>query len=136
MPLWVGGPGSPSNTMSLGPRPTSVTSGILVHETVWPQYTRVTDDRGQSDRQTTSHVNSRTLHCNGRLIKITTHVLYKGHLTFLHFGTAINPDCGRPLLYLLYGNTENLMCVGNGTENHATDVGRSLYLASTVYSSA
>jgi len=34
---------SPSNTVSLGPRPTSVPSGILIHPTVWPQYTKVTD---------------------------------------------------------------------------------------------
>ena len=40
---------------------------LRIHETVWPQYTRVTDDRRQTDRQTTSHDNSRTLHCNGRL---------------------------------------------------------------------
>jgi len=31
MPLFVGGAGSPSNTMSPGPRPTSVPSGILIH---------------------------------------------------------------------------------------------------------
>jgi len=64
----VGGAGSPSNTMLLGPRPTSVPSGILIYETVWPQYTRVTDDR-----ETTSHDSSRTLHCNGRL-KIASHL--------------------------------------------------------------
>jgi len=48
-----GGAGSPSNTMWPGPRPTSVPSGILIHPTVWPQYTNVTDrtDR-QTDRQT------------------------------------------------------------------------------------
>jgi len=63
VPLWVGGAGSPSHTVSLGPRPTSVASGILIHETVWPQYMHVTDNR-----QTTSHDNSRTLHCNGRCI--------------------------------------------------------------------
>jgi len=34
---------TPSNTMSLGPRPTSIPSGIVIHPTVWPQYTRVTD---------------------------------------------------------------------------------------------
>ena len=73
MPLWVGGAGSSSNTMSFGPRPTSVPSGILVHAAVWPQYTRVTDDRRQTDRQTTSHDNSRTLHCNGRL-KMSQHL--------------------------------------------------------------
>ena len=31
------------------PRPTSVPSGILIHETVWPQYMRVTDDRQTDD---------------------------------------------------------------------------------------
>ena len=31
------------NTMWSGPRPTSVPSGILIHPTVWPQYTNVTD---------------------------------------------------------------------------------------------
>jgi len=31
------------NTMWPGPRPTSVPSGILIHPTVWPQYTNVTD---------------------------------------------------------------------------------------------
>jgi len=69
VPLWVGGAGFPYNIMSLGPRPTSVPSGILIHETVWPQCTRVTDDRQQTtdDRQTTYHDNSGTLHCNGRL---------------------------------------------------------------------
>ena len=35
--------GSPSNTISPGPRPTSVPSGILIHSTVWPQYINVTD---------------------------------------------------------------------------------------------
>jgi len=32
-----GGAGSPSNTMSPEPRPTSVPSGILIHAAVWPQ---------------------------------------------------------------------------------------------------
>jgi len=36
-------PWYPSNTMWPGPRPTSVPSGILIHPTVWPQYTKVTD---------------------------------------------------------------------------------------------
>jgi len=34
-----GGAGSRSNTMWLGPRPTSVPSGILIHPAVWPQWT-------------------------------------------------------------------------------------------------
>ena len=37
------GSGSPSNTMSPGPRPTSISSSILIHPTVWPQYVKVTD---------------------------------------------------------------------------------------------
>jgi len=46
-----GGVGSPSNTMSPGQRPTSVPNGILIHPTVWPQYTDVTDRQpGQTDR--------------------------------------------------------------------------------------
>ena len=46
MPLSVGGgAGWP------GPRPTSVPSGILIHPTVWPQYTTTsqTDRSGQTD---------------------------------------------------------------------------------------
>jgi len=34
---FLGGAGSPSNTKSPGPRPTSIPSGILVHPAVWPQ---------------------------------------------------------------------------------------------------
>jgi len=37
----LGGAGSPSNTISPGPRPTSVPSGILNNPTVWPQQTWV-----------------------------------------------------------------------------------------------
>jgi len=37
------GAGSPSNTMWPASRPISVPSGILIHPTVWPQYTDVTD---------------------------------------------------------------------------------------------
>ena len=43
------GAGSSSNTMSHGPRPTSMASLILIRQTVWPQHTIVTD--GQT-RQT------------------------------------------------------------------------------------
>jgi len=34
-----GGVGSPSNTVSPGPRPTPVPSGMLIHPAVWPQQT-------------------------------------------------------------------------------------------------
>jgi len=49
-PFLVGGAGTPSNIMWPGPRPISVPSGILIHPTVWPQYTNVTDRH--TDRQT------------------------------------------------------------------------------------
>jgi len=48
-PCGGGGAGSPSKTMWPGPRPTTVINGILIHPTVWPQYTKVTDRTGQSD---------------------------------------------------------------------------------------
>ena len=44
-----GGELGPHLTMWPGPRPNSVPSGILIHLTVWPQYTNVTD---RTDRQT------------------------------------------------------------------------------------
>ena len=48
--LFLGrGAGSPSNTMWPGLRPTCMPSFILIHPTVWPQYTDVTD---RQDRTT------------------------------------------------------------------------------------
>jgi len=46
-PLWGGESGSqfPSNTVWPGPRLTCMPSFILIHPTVWPQYTNVTDRR-------------------------------------------------------------------------------------------
>jgi len=49
-----GGAGPPSNTMWPEPMPTSVPSFILVHPTVWPQYTNITDRQTaqtEQDRQ-------------------------------------------------------------------------------------
>ena len=45
---WGEEAGSPSSTAWPGRRPTSIPSGILIHLTVWPQYTNVTD---RTDRQ-------------------------------------------------------------------------------------
>ena len=42
-PFWNGGARSPSNTMWHGARPISVSSFILIHPTVLPQYANVTD---------------------------------------------------------------------------------------------
>jgi len=39
VPLFVGGAGSPCNTVSPEPRSTSIQSGILIHTAVWPQQT-------------------------------------------------------------------------------------------------
>jgi len=36
-PIWGGGAGSPSNTKSPGPRPSSIPSDILIHAAIWPQ---------------------------------------------------------------------------------------------------
>jgi len=47
-----GGAGCPSNTMWPGPRPTCMSSFILIRETVWPQYTNVTDRQTGQERQT------------------------------------------------------------------------------------
>jgi len=47
VPLLAGG----ANTMWPGPRPTSVSSLILIHATVWPQYTNVTDTQDRRERQ-------------------------------------------------------------------------------------
>ena len=57
----LGGAGSTSNTMSPGPTSTSLPSGILIHlsmpsfilihPTVWPQYTNVTDRTDRQNRQ-------------------------------------------------------------------------------------
>jgi len=52
--LGAGGAKSPSNIIWPGPRPACMPSFVLIHPTVWPQYTNVTDrQRGQTrqDRQ-------------------------------------------------------------------------------------
>jgi len=60
--------------MPPGPRPTSVQSGILIHPTIWPQYTNVTDR--QTDRQTGQRSRSigRDVTCNGRPKKSLVYV--------------------------------------------------------------
>jgi len=42
--------------LSPGPSPTSVPSGILIHQTVWPQYTNVTDRANRQDRQRSDRI--------------------------------------------------------------------------------
>jgi len=57
-PLGGGGAGSPPNTMWPGQRPTCMPSFILIHPTVWPQYTNVTDKTRQTERPTERTDNS------------------------------------------------------------------------------
>jgi len=49
VPLSVGLAGYPSNTVWPGTRPTGVPSDILIHLTVWPQYTNVTNRQDMAD---------------------------------------------------------------------------------------
>jgi len=42
--------GSPSNRMWPEPMPISIPSGMLIHPTVWPQYTNTTDRQTGQDR--------------------------------------------------------------------------------------
>jgi len=53
-PFRGGGAGSPPNTMWPGPRPTCTPSFMLIHPTVWPQYTNSlqTDRHDRTDRTT------------------------------------------------------------------------------------
>ena len=43
VPLLGRGAGSPTKTLWLGLRPTSMPSFILIYPTVWPQYSNITD---------------------------------------------------------------------------------------------
>ena len=49
-PFGARGAGSPSNTVWPAPRPTCMPSFILIHPTVWPQCTNVTDRTDRQDR--------------------------------------------------------------------------------------
>jgi len=49
VPLSMGELCPPSSTMWPGLRPTNVSSGILIHPTVWLQYTNVTDSTTGQD---------------------------------------------------------------------------------------
>ena len=68
---FCGGLGSQPTQYGLGPRPTSVPSGILIRPTVWPQYANVTNRQDRQTGQTgqTGHRCrniGRTATCNGR----------------------------------------------------------------------
>ena len=79
-PFWGREATYPSNTVSPGPRLTSVPSFILTRPTIWPQYTNVTD---RTDIQTGQDMTTiRTHNPNGIMIgsavfaRMTTQCLY------------------------------------------------------------
>jgi len=83
--------GSPSNTMWPGPRPTSLPSGILLHPTVWPQYTNVTDR--QADRRERGDRQRSPKNLEGYSIS-SEMTLFEGHIcyflsAFLHFAWVV-----------------------------------------------
>ena len=96
---WRAGAESPSNTMWPGPRPTCTPSFILIHPTVWPQYTNVTDRTDKTDRQTDRTDNgliawgepfykrSPKSSANSRAIKSAVHecIIYKLYSLFQKF---------------------------------------------------
>ena len=58
VPLSVGEAGSPSNTVWPGPRPTCMSSFILIRPTVWPQYTNVRDRTDRTDNDLTAYTHA------------------------------------------------------------------------------
>ena len=60
--------GSPSDIMLPRPRSTSVPSGILIHPTIWPQYTNVTDRQTGLAGQRSCSI-GRTVTYNGHPIR-------------------------------------------------------------------
>jgi len=66
-----GGAVSPSYTMWPRPRRTSIPLGILIHPTVWPQYTNVIDrtDKTGHDRQATVRQDRANSFTNGRPVR-------------------------------------------------------------------
>jgi len=60
--------GSPCNTMWPGPKPACTSSFILIHPTVWPQYTNVTDRYAGQTGQTRSDSIGRTVFSEGELM--------------------------------------------------------------------
>ena len=86
-PFWGGGAGSPSNTMWPGPRSTSVQSFILIHPTVWQQYTNVTDrltrqtDRQRSPKNASFHLH-KTLSVTEALVSLVHTSIKLYHPTY------------------------------------------------------
>jgi len=91
----LGGAGSPSNTMWPGMRPTAMPGFILIHPTVWPQYTNGTDrqDRTESTDKTGQRSNSL-----GRTVLQTVAPKLKPHLFALYDTRPGKKKVGRRLI--------------------------------------
>jgi len=87
--------GSPSNTMWPGQRPTSKPSFILIHPTVWPQYTNISDR--QTDRTNMTTVRQHRANCftNGC-------PKWMVHVTVWTSPTSTNECC-----YISYSKSQN-----------------------------
>jgi len=110
-----GGAGSTSNTMSPGPRLTSIPSGILVHRTAWPQYTDVIDrhtekqtDRQRSDRtgRTVLQTAAQKLHVlslpSTLVVYVWSRFSHKWWYKISHLYTTIYEKIGFKHIQLMY----------------------------------
>ena len=86
-PFW-GGELVPHLAMWPGPRPTCMPSFMLIHATVWPQYTNITDRQPGQDRKdrTTVRQHRANRFTNGRPIKNCSDI----HSFMLEFSFAQN----------------------------------------------
>ena len=90
----------PSKAMSPGSRSTSVPSGILIHPTVWPQYTNVTAlQTGQTGQRFRGIGRRRTVTCNGR--PKTTMCKVHEILCTLHVAVARSSSDNSAIRYVL-----------------------------------
>ena len=91
--LGGGGARFPSNTMWPGPRPTCMPSFILIHSTVWPQYTNVT---GRTDREQSDSIRRTVLQTVAQKWSYNMHEFRrfagKTELSMLHFGSECRPE--------------------------------------------
>jgi len=134
--LCVGGELGPHLTLSPGPMPTFVPSGILIHSVIWPQYTNVTDrqigQRSRGIRRTIRQITydyllSFLVNVNSRELTFTfaVHVWYccrpfvrlsvsqsVCRLTFVHSDVSIFRQC----LYVIWYLGHPLTSTENFTE--------------------
>jgi len=125
--LYFGGEaGSSSNTMWLCMRPTSMTSFILIHPPIWPQYTNITDretgQRSDSIQRTVLQtvVQKRSLSCpvSRQLtvnVQVDPHINRPSFLAVKKTSKIQDLHIGRPPLYTIF----QVMWLMLLTESHA-----------------